>query len=123
MKFSLRLFVLIAALTALGCGGGDKRVALSGKVTVGGKGPLTGGNIRFVSTADPNRVGGGLIKADGTYEVTDAPVGACKVVIDNTHLDPNAVKAVNLPGMGGPGMKGVPGAPPGIKMPGGAARR
>jgi hypothetical protein len=105
---------LVLAAAVAGCGG-EKRVAVSGKVTVGGK-PLTGGSIRFVSVADPNRSGGGQIKADGTYEVPDAPVGECKVTIDNSHLDPAANKTSGLPGMmgkggAGPGMKGMPAGP------------
>lgn len=99
MRFLLRtlpLAVLVAALA--GCGG-DKRASVSGKVTVGGK-PLTGGNITFILVSDPNRTTSGLIKPDGSYEVSDAPVGECKVVIDNSHLDPDAIKKG---GMGGPG--------------------
>ena len=38
-----------------------------------------------------------LIKADGTYEVPDAPVGECKVVIDNSHLDPSSKKSGTMP--------------------------
>jgi len=124
MRTRFSLFALgLAVLFALtGCNS-DRRAPVSGKITVSGKGPLPGGNIRFVSVADPNRVGGALIKPDGTYEVPDAPLGECKVVVDNTHLDPNANKgtAPGTPGTGGmpgagpgmPGMKGAP-APPSI---------
>lgn len=123
MRPLLRLLPALALVgTLVGCGG-DKRATVTGKVTVGGKGPLTGGNIRFVSVADPNKVGGGQIKPDGTYEVNDAPVGDCKVVIDNTHLDPEANKKGGMgpgPGAMGPPMKGMgPGGPGG--PPGGAA--
>ncbi len=115
MKLLIRAIVSVALLTAFfGCGKSDKRAPVSGKVTVVGKEGLSGGNIRFISVADSNRVGGGLIKPDGTYEVFDAPVGECKVVIDNTHLDPSANKSSG-PGMGpGPG-----GGMPGGGMPGG----
>ena len=83
-------------------------------MTVGGKGPPTGGTIRFVSVADPTRVGAGQIKADGSFVVSDAPVGECKVVIDNVHLNPSSNKATGMPGIAGrrggmPGMKGMPG--------------
>ncbi len=114
MKLSIRMALLAPLLALLaGCGGGDKRATVSGKVTVAGKAGLSGGIIRFISAENPNRIGGGTIKPDGTYEVTDAPVGECKVIIDNTHLDPSANKssAPGMPGTGGgmPGMKGMPG--------------
>jgi hypothetical protein len=120
MKHLIRAVVSVALLIAfVGCGKTDKRAPVSGKVTVVGKAALTGGNIQFISASDPNRIGAGLIKADGTYEVFDAPVGECKVVIDNTHLDSSAKKS-NAPGMAtGPG-GGMPGG--GMKgMPGGGA--
>jgi len=114
----------IVCLMALAGCSGDRRVSVHGKVTLAGKGPLGGGNIQFVSVADPTKVGGGLIKPDGSYMVPDAPVGDCKVVIDNTHLDPNANKGTGLPGGGGPGvgmggkgMKGMPGAGPPVSGP------
>lgn len=111
-KLTLIAVGLGAMLVLSGCGS-DRRASVSGKVTVAGKGPLPGGNIRFISVADPNKIGGGQIKADGTYEVPDAPVGECKVVIDNTHLDPATLKGAGLPGMMGPGggMGGMKGAP------------
>lgn len=124
MRVLIRLLPLAALLVAVAGCGGDKRATVSGKVTVGGKGPLTGGNIRFVSVSDPNRSGGGLINPDGTYEVPDAPVGDCKVIIDNTHLDPDAKKGGSLPGaaaggMGpGPGMPGPGGMGKGVAGPG-----
>ncbi|AMV29737.1 hypothetical protein VT84_35420 [Gemmata sp. SH-PL17] len=114
MKLSIRVALLAPLLALLaGCGASDKRATVSGKVTVAGKAGLPGGIIRFVSAENPSRIGGGTIKPDGTYEVTDAPVGECKVIIDNSHLDPSANKS-NAPGMPGtgsgmPGMKGMPG--------------
>jgi len=59
---------------------------MTGKVTVAGKGPLTGGTIQFVLASDDKILGGGQVNPDGTYMVPDAPVGECKVVIDNQHL-------------------------------------
>ena len=112
MRHLVRAVAVVALCWfAAGCGGGDRRASVSGKVTVAGKGPLTGGNIRFVSAADPNKTGGGQIKPDGSFEVSDAPVGACKVVIDNTHLDPSQSKAAAMPGVPMQGMKGMPGGP------------
>ena len=78
---------MLAGMIALaGCGGSDGRGTVTGKVTVAGKGPLTGGSIQFISVADASLYGGGQIRPDGTYEVVDAPLGECKVVIDNKHL-------------------------------------
>ena len=124
MTLLIRATALLALLTAVGCGASDKRAAVAGKVTVGGKGPLTGGNIRFVSVADPNKVGGGQIKPDGTFEVSDAPVGECKVVIDNTHLDPSLSKAAAMPGVPAPGGmgSGMKGAPAGVPSVGGVKK-
>jgi hypothetical protein len=118
MNRLLQATALIALFAIVGCGS-DKRAPMSGKVTVAGSSVLPGGNILFILVSDPDRVGGGLINADGTYEVSNAPVGDCKVVIDNSHLNP-AKKNMSMPGMsggpgGGPGMKGMPGS----KMPGG----
>ncbi len=106
---------LFSLLAITGCGG-DRRSPVKGTVNVAGKGPLTGGNIRFVLVSDQTKMSGGIIKPDGTYEVPDAPVGECLVVIDNSHLDPNSLKGISLPGtgggMGGPGgMGGMKGAP------------
>jgi hypothetical protein len=94
--------LLLAVLPLAGCADARPTPApttatVSGRVTVAGKGPLTGANIRFVSVADPNKVGSGQVKSDGTYMVPDAPVGECKVVIDNAHLDPSQNPAAARP--------------------------
>lgn len=96
-----------------GCGGssGSAKAKVTGKVTVAGKGPLTGGNIRFVLASDTSKGSGGIIKADGSYEVVDAPVGECKVTIDNEHLKVGG-------STGGDGKKVIT-APKGVDIPGG----
>jgi hypothetical protein len=98
-------FVLLTGIIGwTGCGGGAPYTGTSikGKVTVAGKGPLTGGTIQFVSVADSKAVAGGQIKSDGTYEIADVPLGNCKVLIDNSHLNPNkGSAAVRTPAMGG----------------------
>jgi hypothetical protein len=95
MKYAVRFGALAAVLVLVGCNFTPARAVVKGKVTVGGKAPLTGGTIQFVSVSHPNVVGGGTIQADGTYQVADAPVGECKVVIDNDHL--NLKKKSNIP--------------------------
>lgn len=99
------VFLLLTGIAGwTGCGGGSPYAGTSikGKVTVAGKGPLTGGTIQFISVADSKAVSGGQIKSDGTYEIADVPLGNCKVLIDNSHLNPNkGSSAVRTPGMGG----------------------
>lgn len=116
MKLLIRgLAPLVLLFVAVGCSR-DGRVQVKGTITVAGKGPLPGGTIQFVSVADPTRIGTGQIRHDGTYEVPDAPVGECKVVIDNAHLDTASGMKSNPTGMkAGPpmGMKGAPGMPSG----------
>ena len=113
---------LAAALmaTVAGCGS-DARAPVKGTVTFGGKGPLAGGTIFFISVADSKRIGSGMIDPDGTYEVHDAPVGACKVIFDNSHLDPTGRKGMmGAPGGTGAGaMAGMKGAPK-VAAPGGS---
>ena len=101
--------VAVLLVAVVGCPNKDERSSISGKVTVAGKGPLTGGGIQFVSVEYPNRVGSAVISGDGTYTVVDAPLGECKVVIDTTMFDPNALKGKEGLGTVGSG----PGVPPG----------
>src|SRR5579883_1091389 len=117
-RLSVLLFGVLA-LTAAGCGGKREVTTVSGKVTVAGKNPLPGGNITFYLISDPNQAGGSVINSDGTFEVVNAPVGECKVVVDNTNLDTS--KPVMMMGggmakananMGAPGMASKA-APPG----------
>ncbi len=113
---TLGVVLLATGLLALaGCGGGGKagRASVSGKVTVAGKGPLTGGTITFVLISNESEVGGGNIKSDGTYDAVDVPVGECKVIVSNAHL--NLSKSGmgggmggGMPGMGGPAVGGAP---------------
>lgn len=100
---------LIALSALVGCGG-RSTTTVTGKVTVKGKDPLPGGNITFILESDPSVVGGGVIKSDGTFEVLNAPVGVCKVVIDNTNLNASA-KSSGMPGAGPGSMPGMMGAP------------
>lgn len=115
----LGLSFLTVALVSAGCSSKPATAIVKGKVTVGGKSPLTGGSITFELASDPKLVGSGVIKADGSYEVTEAPVGECRVRIDNQNLNPGA-RNNNLPGagmgpgMGMPGMKGAVGKGPGF---------
>ena len=95
---SLLPFVLLA-----GCGSGSgvadlKGSNVSGKITVAGKGPLSGGTIRFVSATAPDKVITASIGAEGTYQVMGVAPGEYKVSIDNSALQ-STTAAGGAPGM------------------------
>jgi hypothetical protein len=72
------LALLLFALAApAGCNSKATGV-VKGKVTFNNR-PVVMGNVAFV--ADGGRSGSGVIKPDGTYTVSDAPVGKTKVVV------------------------------------------
>jgi hypothetical protein len=108
MQRTLPVLFLFGLVAVAGCGG-DKRAVVSGQVKVAGKGPLTGGTITFVSATNPQRLSSGTIKTDGTYWIGDAPLGDCKVLVDNSAYDPS-VKSNEpvVPNLGGPPGKGGP---------------
>ncbi len=119
------LFLLaVGTFTVLASGcGSDARAPVKGSVSVAGKGPLTGGTITFISVADSKRMGSGMVEPDGTYSVLDAPVGECKVIFDNSHLDPSGRKGMmsGPPAGGGAGaMMGMKGSPKAAAPPGSA---
>jgi len=108
MKYATRFVALVAVLALAGCGP-HPRASVKGKVTVAGKGPLTGGAIQFVLDSDPTQIAGGVIHADGSYEVLDAPVGECKVLIDNEHLQKGGkMQGPMVPGYLAGGAKAAP---------------
>jgi hypothetical protein len=88
--FRLRLFVFLQAcllvllLGAFGCGSNDKTqltgASVSGVVRYQGK-PVTGGIIQLWDKGGNESAEGG-INGDGTYQVLNAPLGVCKVVVD-----------------------------------------
>jgi hypothetical protein len=97
---ALLLFVLAAPA---GCTSRATGV-VSGKVIFNNR-PVKMGNVAFV--ADNNRSGSGVIKPDGTYTVSDAPVGKVKIVV---------TVPTRGPMMGGRGI-GMPPPPKDMKMP------
>jgi hypothetical protein len=81
---------------------------VTGKVTLPGGKPLTGGNITFTPVGGKGNAGSGQINADGTYQAVNVPLGECKVSIDNSTLK-GAVEGKEMPGMGASaGLKYVP---------------
>jgi hypothetical protein len=99
----LALFlILVGSLGLSGCGKGTATV--SGKVSYTGK-LLKGGNVTFVSTdGGPTRTSS--IKEDGTYTLTDVPVGTVKVCVETQSLNPvgkpKTMKYSPPPGMQAP---------------------
>lgn len=115
MKWLLACGVVVL-LAFSGCSSAPAQGQVKGKVTVAGKGPLTGGTIYFVSTSDSKLTGSGPIKSDGSYDVGNAPVGQCKVTISNESLK-NA-PGVAIPTAAGPGSSKMGGPPSGLSIPG-----
>lgn len=98
--------ILVAAVALVGCGDkrGGAKGAVSGKVYVGDK-VVTAGDIRF--HGPNNAQAGGTIHGDGSYTVTDAPVGECKITVNpapgmmGTKAPPKGTTAINTGGAGG----------------------
>ena len=81
MNRSMLLVLLLGTVSWMGCGGGApySGTVIKGKVTVAGKGLLTGGTIQFVSVADSKAI---LVKhcfgvRSGTF--TTVPEGTLTV--------------------------------------------
>jgi hypothetical protein len=77
--------LLVLLFGAFGCGGSNKSqvtgASVSGVVRYQGK-PVTGGIIQLWSeNKDGNESAQGGINGDGTYQVLNAPLGVCKVVV------------------------------------------
>jgi len=100
--------LLLGGLICADAGCGTKynaRAVVKGKITIGEK-HLTAGTIAFF--ADGNRSGAGRIEEDGTYTVSDAPIGDVKVT-------------VSVPSIGG--MAGMMGGKAMPKPPGGGVMK
>jgi len=100
----VRTTALVALVLIAGCS--NKPATVSGKVTLAGKGPLTGGNITFTPTAAPDKARTVSIQGDGTYKALDLPRGECKVSIETASLKGlggGAAATESMAGMGGGG--------------------
>lgn len=106
LKLSSMFLLFVSMIGIAGCGG-EPVAQITGTVTVEGKGPLTGGSIKFVSVADSQKSSSGVISPNGTYLVNDAPVGDCKVIIEPYKYATSGGMGMGPPG--GMGMKGMPG--------------
>jgi hypothetical protein len=78
------LFLLLCAVAGAGCGGGEKVVSVSGKVTHNGK-PVPGLVVSFVpQNATETGVSTGKTNEDGEYKLTVAKTGRSGAVV-GTH--------------------------------------
>jgi hypothetical protein len=82
---SLKTCFLVLLLGVFGCGSNNKSqltgASVTGVVRYQGK-PVTGGVIQFWSdNKDGNQSSQGSINGDGTFQVLNAPLGVCKVVV------------------------------------------
>jgi hypothetical protein len=83
----LRPAGLFLVLLAVGCDGGAKTAKVSGKVTYNGK-PIASGQVTF--EGEGGKTGAGPI-ADGTYAISDAPVGPVRIGVVSIKRGPKAV--------------------------------
>src|SRR5262245_53423972 len=96
-------------LLTSGCGPDYKaRAVVKGKVTLGGKKPLTTGTVMFYGK--DGMTASATIDPDGNYEMNDAPLGECKVTVSVTALPRDPSVMARLKGKG-------PKAPEGPKNP------
>lgn len=82
------LLVVLMLGATVGCtGGGQQTAKVSGKVYAGDR-VVTAGDIRFHGSK--GGMGTGKIQGDGSYTVTDAPVGQCKITVHPAPAMPRA---------------------------------
>src|SRR5437868_4614763 len=87
------LFAALVLALAAGCRSSPNPGKVSGRVTYKGA-PLKGGEVLFHSAGQGSYRGS--INQDGTYEITDVPVGEMTVTVDTEFLNPD--KKVQTPG-------------------------
>jgi len=84
---SLRACLFTLLVGVFGCGRDHSQItgaSVSGVVRYQGK-PVTGGAVLLWSDhQDGNNSAQGRIQGDGTYQVLNAPLGVCKVVVNTT---------------------------------------
>ena len=103
------LLLICPVLAVIGCGPSDNKSKVSGTITYKGEG-LKAGNIYLTSDA-----GGSYsspIQPDGTYTITDVPIGNYIAIIETETINPDRPtgaapggKAMGAPQVG-PGSKG-----------------
>ena len=101
-RISIRIVVLAALLGAsasLGCGA--KKATVSGIISYNGE-RLGNGNVTFIT--DKGEASASQIKADGTYFMTNVPIGTVKIKVET--VAPVEDSSKNLMGVDMPNMKG-----------------
>lgn len=92
---------LVVGLLMAGCShkpvDRSDRARVEGAVTFAGK-PLPGGSISFVSKENARMRVTGLLRSDGTYSISDVPLGAVNVTVDTECVRlGNAANYVRIP--------------------------
>ena len=106
--------IVLAAAAAAGCGPEGTALTgaeVSGVVKLKGH-PLTGGSVRLVDPADPNKSMGGNILGDGTYTVPNAPTGELVVVVETESAKNDPRKWVAMANAQGGAKVDAPPGPP-----------
>ena len=91
---------------ATGCGGGPsggpaaELNSVSGKLTVKGGPPASGTSVKYTPADGKTLVA--AVDPDGSYMLTDVPLGDAKIAVTGTATAPG------MPGMSGTGDKGLP---------------
>ena len=91
-KVRLGLFAALALVLAAGCRTSLTPAKVTGKVTYKGE-PVKGGEIAFHSDQGTYR---SSIGQDGSYDISDLPVGEMTVTVDTEFLNPD--KKQQIPG-------------------------
>jgi hypothetical protein len=89
-KFVLFECCLMALTVMFGCGDRrapreSNRCVTRGRVMLDGK-PLLGGSVTFVAVDDPERRVTTPIRSDGSFVVSDAPVGTVRIAVETESL-------------------------------------
>lgn len=84
----LAVIPFVVALAALGCGGSNPAApaSISGSVTLNGK-PLPGGSVSFFTQAGSTGYTAS-IGTDGTYSISDVPMGELIVCVETESANP-----------------------------------
>jgi hypothetical protein len=84
----LTVIPFVVALAALGCGGGNPAApaSISGSVTLNGK-ALPGGSVSFFTQAGSTGYTAS-IGSDGTYSISDVPMGDLIVCVETESANP-----------------------------------
>jgi hypothetical protein len=86
-KVRLGLLLALCVGVVIGCAKSSQAPAKVSGVVTYKNAPVTGGTIKFYSEEE-NVAYGCQIESDGTYQITDIPVGELTVTVETEHLNP-----------------------------------